>query len=233
MSLPAFRSPYHVADVRGPHLELESGRHAVTCLKRVRLWSLAVRMKIDEAGRNDEPCRVDGRAPCQAVAGNRGDLPAADSDVTDAIQARLGIEHAAVRDDQIKVLRREQRRARTVAKSEQHGTAHIRLRIVYVCLSQPGRDEGCSPRNGSSVSSAASGLSKLPAEVTQRHALWREVDDRESVFFERRQPFINVEARRRQRRRPRTSDGHPGRPVPTGPGSTLMTGFAADRCQTF
>ena len=154
MSLPAFRSPYHSPDVRGPHLQLEGGRHAVACLERVGLWSLAMRMKIDEAGRHDEPRRVDGRAARQAVAGDRGDLPAADSDVADAVQARLGIEHAPVRDDQIKILGAEQRR-HAQCEPEQHGTPYTVAHCVSL-LPQPGRTKVVT-RNGSSVSSAASG----------------------------------------------------------------------------
>ena len=97
-------------DIRGAHFELERGGHTITRLKPVGLRRLTVRVKIDEAGSDDESRGVDGRATRQGIGRDRDDFPAADADISDLIQARLRIDDAAVRDHQIEVLSAKQRR---------------------------------------------------------------------------------------------------------------------------
>ena len=97
-------------DIRGAHFELERRGDTVTRLIPIGLRRLAVGVKIDKAGRDDESSGVDDRATRQRVSRNRGDGPAADADIPDLVQARLWIDDAAVRDHQIEVLGVEQRR---------------------------------------------------------------------------------------------------------------------------
>ena len=97
-------------DIPGAHFQLERCGHTITRLKPIGLRRLAVGVKIDKAGRDDESCGVDDGATRKWVGRNRGDGPAADADIPDLVQARLRIDDAAVRDHQIKVLGVDQRR---------------------------------------------------------------------------------------------------------------------------
>ena len=55
-------------DIRSADLELQRGGHTITRLKTIGLRRLSVRMKIDEAGSDDEPGGVDGRAAREGAA---------------------------------------------------------------------------------------------------------------------------------------------------------------------
>jgi hypothetical protein len=95
-------------DIGRAHFELERGGHPAAHLMAIGLWSLAVGVKIDEAGRDDESSSVDDRPTREGGSRNRRDGSAADADISHLVQARLWINDTAVRDHQIKGLRVEQ-----------------------------------------------------------------------------------------------------------------------------
>ena len=96
-------------DVGRTHLEFKGRRHAVKRLKAVGFRRLAMGVEIDESRRHDEAGGVNRRPPGQSIGGDRNDLSAANPDVAHSIQTRLGIDHAAVRDDQVEGLCHERR----------------------------------------------------------------------------------------------------------------------------
>src|SRR5690606_32788017 len=92
----------HVPDA---DLQLEPGRHAVQNRVAVVLLVLAVAVEIDEPGRDDEAGGVNDPCAAQRPFRDRDDAVAADADAADRVQPGLGIDHAAVGDDEVVRLR--------------------------------------------------------------------------------------------------------------------------------
>jgi hypothetical protein len=134
----AFTSGVPAIDVVRADLELEGRRHAVHRFQRVddRVdGALRVLMQIDEARSDDEARRVNERATAQALGGNGADDAAADAHVAYGVEPRLGIDDAAVRDDDVVRLDRLKRRGIRDADDGQdgdhrRGALHIHLNPV-------------------------------------------------------------------------------------------------------
>ena len=92
--LPFARS-IPVADRHRAALELERRRDTVARLEAVAFERLRVRMRIDEAGCDDQAGDVDGLRAGEWRRAHGGDLTAADADVPDRVEARGRIHHAA------------------------------------------------------------------------------------------------------------------------------------------
>src|SRR5262249_16513842 len=82
-------------DRRYADLHFKRCRYAVERLQTVVRGVLAVRVQIDEAGRDHEAFGVDLDLTFQRRGGNGGDFAPFDSDVADRIELRGGIDDAA------------------------------------------------------------------------------------------------------------------------------------------
>jgi len=107
-------------DVGRSHLELECGCDAVENLTPVGLVGLLVRVEIDEAWCDDEPCCVDGVATGNGSFGDCRDFSASDTNAAYRIEAGLGIHDAPVHDDEIEALLGPQRDHDAEHTPEQH-----------------------------------------------------------------------------------------------------------------
>ena len=97
-------------DIRRADFQLERRRHAIQRLEAIAFAVLAVRVQIDEAGRHDFACGVDGRAARQSIRGDRRDASGVDADVPDTVEAGLGIDDAAASDHELEGLLSRRRR---------------------------------------------------------------------------------------------------------------------------
>lgn len=80
--------------------EIERRRDAVERLHAIRGERLAVRMKVDEAGRNHEPRRVDHPLGTAKPRSDRGDLAVHHRHIANRVHSAGGIHHPTARDHQ-------------------------------------------------------------------------------------------------------------------------------------
>ena len=83
------------------HFQFQRGRHPVKGLHPVGGNRLAMRVDVDKAGRDDQPGGVDLARGGAKIGADAGDRIARDRDIADLIETRLGVDHAAVADQQI------------------------------------------------------------------------------------------------------------------------------------
>ena len=82
---------------RDTALHLERRGDPVTGLELVGAVRLPVRVQVDEAGRDDQPRDVDQDLAREGILRDRDDLPRADPDVADRVEARFGVHDAPSR----------------------------------------------------------------------------------------------------------------------------------------
>ena len=100
-------------------LELERGGHAVEREDAIVLVILPVCVEVDEARRDDEAFGVDRRLAGDRRGRDRFDLAVADADESRRVETGLGVEHAAIGDDDvIRLLRPRNRRRERYCKDE-------------------------------------------------------------------------------------------------------------------
>lgn len=88
------------SDRQHARFEIERGRDAVERLHPIRGERLAMRMKVDEAGGDHEPGRVDRPLGASERGANRGDPAVHDRHITNRVHSAGGIHHPAARDHQ-------------------------------------------------------------------------------------------------------------------------------------
>jgi hypothetical protein len=124
-------------DIAGADFQLEDARHAVESRVAVVLRVLAVPVQVDEAGRHHEPARLDPAIPLQRRRVDGDDLPCADADVPHRVEARLGIQDAPVRDDEVQLLRlcggerQGEQKDREEDQTSAHGVPPARVFTCY------------------------------------------------------------------------------------------------------
>ena len=89
-------------------------------------------VQVDEAGRDDVTGGVDDARAGERRLGDRRDRAAADADVAHGVEARLGIHHPAVGDDEVVALQPVDQHTRRPASREDDGTEESELAEVVV-----------------------------------------------------------------------------------------------------
>jgi hypothetical protein len=88
-------------DVAGADLELQRSRHAVGRFPHVIGRRLPMLMEIDEAGRDDQPARVDRRAALKRASADGADDATADPNGSNGVRIGLRINDTSVSDHEI------------------------------------------------------------------------------------------------------------------------------------
>src|SRR5687768_8202523 len=81
--------------------QLQRRSHAIHGLETIVFFVLTMLMEIDEARRNDEAFRIDDSAAYQFGSRDRFDGPAGDTNVAHGVESRFGIDHSAIKNDDI------------------------------------------------------------------------------------------------------------------------------------
>ena len=88
-------------DIRRADLELERGRHAVSCFAKVIGRGLAVLMQVDKTRCDNQTACVDRGSPLQRSLADRTNHAAGDTNESNAIGVRFWIDQASVGDHEI------------------------------------------------------------------------------------------------------------------------------------
>jgi hypothetical protein len=84
---------------------LERRGYAIVGFQAVVRRRLAVTVKVDKSGRDNQAFRINHLAPKQRRCGNGGDIVSGYPDVADGVQVRFRIHHEAAGQDRVVLLR--------------------------------------------------------------------------------------------------------------------------------